>query len=200
MQPSRFFLLPQKAFPFFPVNLGIISSFLLAFNMFFFRIPGLVVTANNMPLNGSGLLNTYTNALIVVTMSILTISAFALYWSTSNLLFHKELTKCPDNYYAIHDPITNMVASAAMVEGSLDILSATSLMSLATDGLPTSLVWTVAVFSVLECFNACQCFSIQTLLSKGTKNSPKELVQWKAYLVRSFYYFLILTYMLYIDT
>lgn len=192
MQPRRFFLLPQKAFASFPVNLGIISSVLLAFNMFFFRIPGLVVTANNMPLNGSNQLNTYTNALIVVTMSILSIAAFALYWSTSNLLFHKDLTKCPDNYYAIHDPITNMVASSAMIEGSLDILSATSLMSLATEGLPISLIWTVAIFSVFECFNSCQCFCLQTLLSKGTKNSPRELVQWKAYLVSIIVYMWLL--------
>lgn len=38
-------------------------------------------------------------------------------------------------YHAIHDPVTCTVSTATMAEGVLDVLSAASLMTLATLGL-----------------------------------------------------------------
>jgi hypothetical protein len=40
------------------------------------------------------------------------------------------------SYNAIHDPTINMVATATMIEGSLDVLSCTTLLHLATLQLP----------------------------------------------------------------
>jgi hypothetical protein len=67
-----------------------------------------------------------------------------------------------------------------MIEGALDVLSCTALMQLATAGLSDAVNWLIAIFSVLELFNACQCFGLQTLLSGGVNDTPLDLVRWKA--------------------
>ncbi len=60
-----------------------------------------------------------------------------------------------------------MVAMATITEGCLDVLSAAQLMALAEYGLPREVNGAIVLFSLLEIFNACQCFALQCLLSGG---------------------------------
>ncbi len=75
-----------------------------------------------------------------------------------------------------------MVASAAVVEGALDILSCTSLMQLASYDLSPSMRGAIALFSILELVNAFQSFAFQMILSGGHDDTPMDLVRWKSYL------------------
>jgi hypothetical protein len=72
-----------------------------------------------------------------------------------------------------------MVATATMVEGSLDVLSCATLMQLASLDLPASVNGAIVVFSLLELANACQSFALQVLLSGGHDDTPLDLVKWK---------------------
>jgi hypothetical protein len=72
-----------------------------------------------------------------------------------------------------------MVATATMVEGSLDVLSCATLMQLAALDLPASVNGAIVVFSLLELANACQSFALQVLLSGGHDDTPLDLVKWK---------------------
>ena len=75
----------------------------------------------------------YNNFLLVVLVSIIPISAYALFWSVCNMVFHREFTACPENYNAVHDPATTLVSTASMLDGALDIISCASMLSLATN-------------------------------------------------------------------
>ena len=72
-----------------------------------------------------------------------------------------------------------MVATATMIEGSLDVLSCATLMQLAVLDLPDSVNGAIVVFSLLELVNACQSFALQVLLSGGHDDTPLDLVKWK---------------------
>ena len=72
-----------------------------------------------------------------------------------------------------------MVSTATMIEGSLDILSCSTLMALAASDLPDSVNAAVVIFSLLELVNACQSFALQVLLSGGHDDTPLDLVKWK---------------------
>lgn len=95
-------------------------------------------------------------------------------------LFEREFTAAPDGYHAIHDPTISMVCTSTMVEGCLDVLSAATLLSLASFGLPRDVNNAVVLFVLLELANACQCFALQALLSGGHNDTPGDLVRWKA--------------------
>lgn len=72
-----------------------------------------------------------------------------------------------------------MVATATMIEGSLDVLSCATLLQLAVLDLPASVNGAIVVFSLLELVNACQSFALQVLLSGGHDDTPLDLVKWK---------------------
>ena len=72
-----------------------------------------------------------------------------------------------------------MVSTATMIEGSLDVLSCSTLMALAAADLPTSVNAAIIIFSLLELVNACQSFALQALLSGGHDDTPLDLVKWK---------------------
>ena len=72
-----------------------------------------------------------------------------------------------------------MVATATMIEGSLDVLSCSTLMQLASLNLPYSINVAIVIFSLLELVNACQSFALQALLSGGHDDTPLDLVKWK---------------------
>ena len=82
------------------------------------------------------------------------------------------------SYNAIHDPTISMVALSIQIEGALDILSATQLMSLAqnTSTLPASILGACMIFSLLELLNAAQSFALQIILSGGHDYTPSDLV------------------------
>ena len=75
-----------------------------------------------------------------------------------------------------------MVATATMIEGSLDVLSCATLMQLAELDLPASVNGAIVIFSLLELINACQSFALQVLLSGGHDDTPLDLVKWKGML------------------
>ena len=83
------------------------------------------------------------------------------------------------SYNSIHDPTISMVATATMIEGSLDVLSCATLMQLAVLDLPASVNGAIVIFSLLELVNACQSFALQVLLSGGHDDTPMDLVKWK---------------------
>lgn len=72
-----------------------------------------------------------------------------------------------------------MVSTATMIEGSLDVLSCSTLMALAAADLPMSVNGAIVIFSLLELVNACQSFALQALLSGGHDDTPLDLVKWK---------------------
>lgn len=67
-----------------------------------------------------------------------------------------------------------------MVEGALDVVSCSSLMSLAVENLPRHINGAIVLFSYLEIINACQSFAFQALLSGGHNDTPIHLVKWRA--------------------
>jgi hypothetical protein len=67
-----------------------------------------------------------------------------------------------------------------MTEGCLDVLSASTFVSLASYGLPRVVNGGVQMFALLEIGNACQSFALQALLSGGHNDTPGDLVKWKA--------------------
>lgn len=86
------------------------------------------------------------------------------------------------SYNAIHDPTIKMVAMSIQIEGSLDILSCTTLMALASLKLPPAVNGIVVIFCLLEIFNAYQSFGLQIILSGGHDDTPGDLVKWKSFL------------------
>jgi hypothetical protein len=121
---------------------------------------------------------TYNDALLVVNLSVITFILGSSFWSISYMMFRKEFTACPGNYNAIHDPTISMVTSQALVEGSLDILSCTSFMQLASANLSQSMQGFIALFMILELINAFQSFAFQIVLSGGHDDTPMDLVKW----------------------
>ena len=95
------------------------------------------------------------------------------------LLFISFLFYGINSYNAIHDPTIGMVSTATMIEGSLDVLSCSTLMALAAADLPMSVNGAIVIFSLLELVNACQSFALQALLSGGHDDTPLDLVKWK---------------------
>lgn len=67
-----------------------------------------------------------------------------------------------------------------MVEGALDIVSCSSLLSLAMEDLPDDVNGFIVLFSFCEIANACQGFALQVLLSGGHDDTPGDLVKWRA--------------------
>jgi len=99
---------------------------------------------------------TYGNAMILVQLTIIPIFAYTMYWSISLMLFRKEFTASPGNYNAIHDPMIDMVSSAVMTEGAIDVISAAAFMTLATTDLPPAVHNLIISCALLEIWNACQ--------------------------------------------
>jgi hypothetical protein len=92
-----------------------------------------VLSCRNADLMTSESKWSYNNALLIVLVSIVPISTYALFWAVCNMVFHREFTACPENYNAVHDPATTLVSTATMLDGALDIISCASLLSLATN-------------------------------------------------------------------
>jgi hypothetical protein len=67
-----------------------------------------------------------------------------------------------------------------MIEGALDVVSCSSLLSLAVDELPRHINGAIIFFSYLEILNACLSFAFQALLSGGHEDTPAHLVSWRA--------------------
>ena len=86
-----------------------------------------------------------------------------------------------DSYNAIHDPAIQMMATATMTEGALDILSCATLMQLAGNSLPSQMNGAIVLFCLLEVFNGCQSFALQVTLSGGHDDTPLDLVRWNAF-------------------
>ena len=84
------------------------------------------------------------------------------------------------SYNAIHDPTITLVSVDAMVEGALDVVSASSLLSLAINHLPDRVNGAIILFTYFELINACSSFAFQALLSGGTDDTPAHLVGWQA--------------------
>lgn len=159
-----------------------IFGVLMLVSLMFFRLPALYTHYSSMDDDSSGNLQTYNNAMLLVAISAIPLFAYSSFWSLSYMLFRKEFTASPGNYNAIHDPTINMVNTAVMVEGALDILSAATLMHLATLHLPSNVNNAILLFCLLELINGCQSFCLPVLLSGGYDNTPKDQVRWNAYL------------------
>ncbi len=89
---------------------------------------------------------------------------------------------CVHSYNAIHDPVIQMMATATMTEGALDVLSCSTLMQLAANGLPSEVNGAVVFVCILEIINGCQSFALQIALSGGHDDTPMDLVKWNAFL------------------
>jgi hypothetical protein len=174
---------PKDSFVVFPKKRGVVLTLLFMINLYAARVPAIYYSYQSMDADdGSGNVCTYSNALLLITLSIVPIFCYAQFWSISYLLFRKEFTAAPGCYNAIHDPMNNMVAVSMMVEGAMDVISATQLMELATYSLPGSVNGAVVIFSMLELFNGCSSFGFLVSLSGGHDDTPQDLVRWKAYM------------------
>jgi len=140
------------------------------------RIPALYMNYSHMTTDE------YTNSMLLVSLSIIPIGCYSLYWSTAYMLFRKEFTAVPGNYNAIHDPVIQMLVSATMTEGALDVLSCSTLMQLAANDLPSQVNGAVLFVCLLEIINGCQSFALQIALSGGHDDTPMDLVKWNAWL------------------
>ena len=83
----------------FPGRLGMVTSSLLMFSMYAFRLPALYMSFNQLTAlhaqdPSSGL--TYYDALFIIQISTVTIACNALFWSVACLLFNADFTACPD--------------------------------------------------------------------------------------------------------
>ena len=172
-------LLPQHGFVIFPVRLVAIVSSLLMCSLFLGRVPAIYKIFEDRHRVATPPW-TLDNATLVLSLSVATITSLGLFLSDAYMLFEKEFTAAPDNFHAIHDPTISMVCTATMVEGCLDVLSASTLLALANFGLPSDVNGAVQLFILLELANACQCFALQALLSGGHNDTPGDLVKWKA--------------------
>jgi hypothetical protein len=176
-QPRGWFK-PQDGFVVFPKKLGTIFSVLLGCNLFLARIPMLYYNYNNFSDDDS-----YANALFSLSLSVVVIAAFSMYWYLSNMMFHKEFTASPGDYNSIHDPLISMVSMTTQIEGAMDVLSCVVLMQLAANEIPSVFMNTAIVIAgLLELFNASMCFAMQALLSNGADDTPKDLIRVKAYM------------------
>ena len=141
----------------FPLNLALGLGIVLAINMYIARIPGIFYSEDRADPEGQKW--SYNNALLIVSISVIPIACYGLYWSTSSMMYHPEFTAAPGNYNAIHDPIITLVSVSAMIEGALDVVSCSSLLSLAVDELPRHINGAIVFFAYLERANACQKLS-----------------------------------------
>ena len=162
----------------FPARLVAGTSTLLMCSLFIARVPAIYA----LYLRGDIYPAPWTlaNATLVLSLSVATITALGLFLSNTYMVFEREFTQAPDGYHAIHDPTISMVCASTMIEGCLDVLSASTLLSLASFGLPEDVNHAVEAFALLELVNACQCFALQALLSGGHNDTPGDLVRWKA--------------------
>lgn len=67
----------------------------MAANLFIARLPTIYANAENFAPEGGEQLWTYSHALLVVMLSVVTIGAGGGYWYLSHMLFHKEFTASP---------------------------------------------------------------------------------------------------------
>ena len=146
--------------------------------MYIARIPGVYYSENEADPEGESW--SYNNALLIVSISVIPLACYGGFWATSYMMYHPEFTAAPGNYNAIHDPIITLVSVATMVEGALDVVSCSSLLSLAAEELPERVNGAIVFFAYLEIVNACQSFAFQALLSGGHKDTPAHLIQWRA--------------------
>lgn len=168
--------------------------------MFVARLPALYYNYDNM--SDRNTWTSYDNATLLISLSVVPIASYAQYWSVSFLLFEKEFTACPGKYVhslslcvsrsrsgchynshnAIHDPTISLVAMSTVLEGALDVLSCSTLMTLASNQLPGQVNGAIVLFCLLELLNGCQSFALQGILSGGHEDTPQHLIHWKAQL------------------
>jgi hypothetical protein len=173
----------------FPKKLAGYLSVLLVFNLFIARVPAIYLNVDEMEPEGEDW--SFQNALLIILASIIPITSYGLFWSLCNMMYHSEFTTCPGNksgtiasYNGIHDPSITLVSVQTMLEGALDIVSCSALVSFALEDLPTYLDWIIIVFAFLEIINACQCFILQVVLAGGHGDTPADLVLLRAKLRR----------------
>ncbi len=170
-------LLPQRAFVIFPGRFLAGVAFALFASLFAARIPAIYLMFEH---GHSPSQYSLANATLTLSLSVVPITALGLFASVSYMLFEREFTAAPGAYHAIHDPTINIVSTSTMIEGCLDVLSSSTLVSLAPFGLPQEVNGAVILFALLEMVNACQSFALQAFLSGGHNDTPGDLVQWKA--------------------
>jgi hypothetical protein len=181
--------LPQDGHVIFPKKLGAGFSIVLAANLYLVRIPAIYNNYHNFYPDDSGETATYTNALVTLSLSILVIGAFGMFWYLSNMMFHRDFTASPGDYNSIHDPLINMVSMTTQIEGAMDVLSCIVLMQLAAYRIPDpNMNNAIIMFALFEILNSCICFAMQAFLSSGADDTPKDLIRIKAYMrgVRAF--------------
>jgi hypothetical protein len=165
----------------FPKKMAAYLSVLLTLNLFIARVPAIYLNVDKMEADGEDW--SFQNALLIILVSIIPISTFGLFLSLSNMVYHSEFTTCPGNktgtiasYNGIHDPSITLVSVQTMLEGALDIVSCSALVSFALEDLPSYLDWIIIIFAFLEIINACQCFVLQVVLAGGHGDTPADLV------------------------
>jgi hypothetical protein len=75
--------------------MGLILGILLTVNMFFARLPALYYNYGNMASAEGDGWTSYSNATLLISLSVLPTALYAKYWSVSYMLFEKEYTCCP---------------------------------------------------------------------------------------------------------
>jgi hypothetical protein len=126
--------LPKNDFAMFPKGLGAFTGLFMSLSLFSARVPVLYYSYDNFDKNGVNW--SYNDAMLCLTMSIIPIALFGIYWSISYMVFRKEFTASPGNYNAIHDPTITMVVISTNTEGITDVISCAALMSLASNSFP----------------------------------------------------------------
>lgn len=131
--------LPKKEFAMFPRGLGAFTGLLMSISLFSARVPVLYYNYDNFDKEGVNW--SYSDAMFCLTMSIIPIALFGMYWSISYMVFRKEFTCSPGNYNAIHDPTITMVVISTNTEGVTDVISCAALMSLASNSFTNGIYY-----------------------------------------------------------
>lgn len=84
-----------QTFILFPLQRAGLLGALLVVNLYAARVPSLYTHYSDMSTNAQDTW-TYSNAMLIVLVSILPISLYALFWSVANMLYHAEFTSCPE--------------------------------------------------------------------------------------------------------
>ncbi len=88
-------LYPKKSFVGFPMYFGAVLGTFMAIGLVGGRIPAIYYNYSAMDNNTSSSLTTYNNALLLVSLCVLPIALYGLFWGTAYMLFRKEFTAAP---------------------------------------------------------------------------------------------------------
>lgn len=77
----------------FPLKIALGLGAILVVNMYVARIVGIFSSADMADPQGDSW--SYNNALLVVSISVVPIASYGLFWSTSFMIFYPEFTAAP---------------------------------------------------------------------------------------------------------